>query len=281
MKKGFFALSLSVFMSVGHAKEDARIKHEMEAGFKIRAEAAQRILVKYPFEAQSREDYYVDIYDGHNFLVIPSPQLFRFRLKTTDSKAVFQINTKERITTAECQSGETIRIEEKAVGELRLGHEKAQEIARLIEDQLHLMNGQPLTSVGRKILELHRQIEMLPIPLKEKLLTLPGDRPWVFTGTHTSSKLKYKLLRDLGWGPLEISVTEGQDYVGVQLIQNRSEIEFQPADKMSVPGFVASACAFLQELQLSEEDRDLDLRNPQETTLPLLKKYNAELGLPD
>lgn len=281
MKSVFLVLSLSIVVSVGHAKDDTRIKYEMESGFKIRTEAAQRILGKYSFEAQSREDYYVDIYDGARFLVIPSPQLYRFRLKTTDSKAVFQINTKERTTTAVCKNGENIRVQEKAVGELRLGQNQAHEITRSINEQLNSMNGQPLSSVGRRILEFHRLVETLPIPFKEKLLSLPGDRPWVFAATHTSSKLKYKLLRDFGWGPLEISVTEGQDFVGRQWVQDRSEIEFQPAEKMSTTEFVASVCTFLQELQLSEEDRELELLNPQEITLPLLKKYNAELGLRD
>lgn len=281
MRKGWLVLGLLFFWVEGYAKEDSGVKYQMETGLKIKSEVAQRILSKFSFESQAREDYYIEIYDGTSFLIIPSPELYRFRLKTTGSRSVLQVNTKKRVIPSKCLNGETFRVEEKAVGELRLNQTKAHAVVDLIEDQLNLMNGQTLSAVGSKIFELHRQIELLPIPLKEKLLSLTGGRRWLFTASHTSSKMKHKLERDMGWGPLEISVTEGHDFVGTQMIQKRSEIEFQAGEQMTVEQFTSSVCSFLQEIQLSESDRELDIQDPQDTTLPLLRKYNLELGFPN
>lgn len=272
---------LCSFQAYGVAKGDSRIKYELEAGLKIHSQAAQRILAQYPFEVQVRNDYYVDIYDGRNFLLIPSPQLYRFRLKSSESKAVLQINTKKSVTKAGCSNGETFRVEEKEVGELRLEQDKAKELTGLIDKQLYLMTEQSLTPVAQTIHDLHREIGVLRIPLKEKILNAAGEGPWFFTASHTSSKLKHKLMRDMGWGNIEISVTVGQDYVGTRMIQERSEIEFQPDQKMSSNHFVTSICRFLGELHLSDADRDSEIQNPQDMTLSLLKKFNGELGLPD
>lgn len=265
------------------AKDPSRIKIQTEAGFNLTTAAAQRILKSFPFESEVRQDYYADIYDGQNFLLIPNPQMLKFRLKSTKDKAVLQVNTKSSVTPATCNEAGNkawnFTIKEKSVGELTLNKNEEQAFARSVIGQASLLQTQQLAPAAAEIKKFHLFVLALPVPLMSKLTAVPNNAHWYFTTSHYSKKTKSTYETDLGFGNIEISITQGDDYVGSTWIQHRDEVEFQMADKMSTADFKQSICQFIKTQNLSLADLappDLDI---QTETLKLLKPLNTLLDL--
>ncbi|KHD89274.1 MAG: hypothetical protein OM95_04335 [Bdellovibrio sp. ArHS] len=282
MKRGCLSLfglviSIGLVASLAQAK-DGSIKNQVEAGFNLQESAALKILQKYPFKGEDRTDYYADIYDGANFLLIPNPEMYKFRLKVTNSKAVLQANTKISILPSVCAEGWAFKVKEKAVGELKLNSGDRDKFTHAVIQQLDALNGPDLTKAVHDVHKLHSQIIALKLPLLDKLLAVPtGDR-WYFTASHLTKKVKWTVLKDLGWGNLEISITQGEDYVGSSFIQKKYEIEFQLSDEMSQEHFVHSICEFMKEQGLQPEDLGPVRTKPQAETLKRLGRIRTLLG---
>ncbi|WP_413568619.1 hypothetical protein ACLWBD_13990 [Bdellovibrio sp. HCB117] len=270
-------LSVVVSSSLANAKDDS-IKNQVEAGFNLKEAAAQKILKKYAFTGEERIDYYADIYDGRSFLLIPNPEMYKFRLKTTKGKAVLQANTKISILPSVCSEGWTFKVKEKAVGELKLNSHDREKFARAVVEQLDALNGADLSKAVHDVQKLHQQIVGLKLPLLDKLLSVPANNHWYFTASHLTKKIKWTALQDMGWGRVEVSITQGEDFVGSTFIQKKYEIEFQLEDEMSQEDFAQSICAFMKEQDLQPEDLQPGRSKPQLETLNRLSRINSLLG---
>lgn len=278
LSKALLGLVLSAVVSSVASAKDGGIKNQIEAGFNLEAVAAQKILKKYAFVGEDRVDYYADIYDGSNFLLIPNPEMYKFRLKTTKGKAVLQANTKISILPSVCPEGWTFKVKEKAVGELKLSNHDRESFARAVVEQLDALNGADLFKAVHDVQKLHHHIVGLKLPLLDKLLSVPANTHWYFTASHLTKKIKWTVLQDMGWGNMEVSITQGEDFVGSTFIQKKYEIEFQLEDEMSQEDFAQSICAFMKEQDLQPEDLQPGRNKPQLETLNRLSRINSLLG---
>ena len=278
-KLGAFFFFLSFFAATASWAQKAEIKKQTEAGFNLEQSAALAILQKYSFEGEDRVDYYADIYDGTQFLLIPHPDMYKFRLKATDKKAVLQANTKISITPFACSEGMTFKVKEKAVGELKLNKDQAQDFAKKVTAQLDSLATTDVQKSAQGLRAFHKELVALPVPLLDKLLKVPTTPSWYFVASHLTRKVKWTLDYSSAHGPMEISITEGSDYVGSTFIQKKYEIEFQIEDSMTAENFAGGICQFMNEQRLSLEDLSPTRDKPQAETLRRLQKLNSLLGL--
>lgn len=277
MKLIFFLISLVVSLSQGQASSS--IAEQVETGFPLTSQAAKRVLSVFNFKSENREDFYVDIYDGKQFLLIPSKDKYKFRMKVTNGKAQIQVNVKKSFNSQICsENGFQFVIKEKEIGEKTLTNAERDYFSSSVVSQLDSIDSNAYSSVVNDIQSFHKYIMNLKVPLLEKLNSVPQVSLWYFVASHNSYKKKWKLKKDLGLGEIEISLSQAKDYVGNSFVQERYEIEFQEKDSMTINEFRDSVCKFIQELQLTPEDLSPTSLDPQAETLTRLFKFNSALG---
>lgn len=277
MKLIFFLISLLV--SLSKAQASSSIAEQVETGFPLTSQAAKRVLSVFNFKSENREDFYVDIYDGKQFLLIPSKDKYKFRMKVTNGKAQIQVNVKKSFNSQICsENGFQFVIIEKEIGEKTLTNAERDYFSSSVVGQLDSIDSNAYSSVVNDIQSFHKYIMNLKVPLLEKLNSVPQVSLWYFVASHNSYKKKCKLKKDLGLGEIEISLSQAKDYVGNSFVQERYEIEFQEKDSMTINEFRDSVCKFIQELQLTPEDLNPTSLDPQAETLTRLFKFNSALG---
>lgn len=282
----FFLISLCVSLSTAQASSS--VVEQVETGFSLTPQVAKRVLSAFDFKSENREDFYVDIYDGKQFLLIPSKDKYKFRMKVTNGKAQLQVNVKKSFNAQICpENGLQFVIKEKEIGEKSLTNAERDCFSRSVVSQLDSldsldsmdsMDSNAYSSVVNDIQGFHKYILNLKVPLLEKLTSVPQVSLWYFVASHNSYKKKWKLKKDLGLGEIEISLSQAKDYVGNSFVQERYEIEFQEKDSMTINEFRDSVCKFLQELQMTPEDLNPSSLDPQAETLYRLFKFNSSLG---
>jgi hypothetical protein len=225
-------------------------------------------------KSEKREDYYADIYDGSDFLLIPSPERYKFRLKSGSKKWVMQTNTKASKARRQCPEGWRFNVREKLVGELRLSKEQADYFKRSVTVQLDLLAGRDPVRVGKSVRELHNFILGLQVPLMEKLLTVTTGKRWVFTASHLVRKKKWRAPLP-GNENIEVSITRGEDYVGSTFIQEKFEIEFQVPEEglVSIDEFSTAVCSFMRGQGVTGDDLDPERNGAQHETLRRLAPF--------
>ncbi len=265
--------------STSNAKPNSRIKTQTEAGFNLEEMAAQRILKTNNFSSEMRTDYYADIYDGQQFLLIPNPDMYKFRLKSEVAKATLQANTKISIDVMSCPEGWSFKVKKKSVGELTLNTMQRKKFEDSVVGLLDLFNTTDSKKVAVEIEIFHKWLLDLKVPLLEKLTAVPKNTSWYFTASHLTKKIKWTLTKDLGFKDIEISITEADDFIGTSFVQRKYEIEFQHDSSMSNEDFGHSICAFMTSQGLRHEELKPEREKIQELTLQRLLKFNAALGL--
>lgn len=274
-------LGLFIFLFSFLANADTgRIKNEIEAGFDLTKSAAARALKTYKFKAKNRMDFYVDIYDGKDLVLMSQPMRQSFRLQVVDGgKRVFQTNIRTKVTLAQCAGGLSFTIKEKSSGELSVTDS---EVRSFSEDFVNLLDSlkpgaQP--QVAQALKAFHSKILSLPVPLMQKLTQAPSSANWYFTPSYTTEKVKWEADYFSDGGRMEIAVAEARDFVGRTFIQDKYEIEFEPKGKMTVDGFKKAVCEVMEQLQFTGDELNPDKSSAPAETLRRLKTFNGALGL--
>ncbi|MBL7689717.1 MAG: hypothetical protein JNJ49_16895 [Bdellovibrionaceae bacterium] len=256
------------------------VARQREAGFNLTESAAKAILNRYAFKPKTRNDYYVEIYDGAAFLLGTSSNEYKLRLQDYSQKSVLQTARKLSIQTANCPGTSlNFNVREKETGELEIPRASRDRFIQLAETQLALLRGSDGAAFLTHAQQFKTLVSAFKVPLLPALLAVPGQHPWYFVPTHITYKTKSKAEVDFGYGLVEVSVTEGEDNLGQEFVQNKFEVEFEPVDSMSAGDFAASVCEFAREVGLSVGDVTPLRLKVQETTLTRLKPFNGALGL--
>ncbi|MBK7892556.1 MAG: hypothetical protein IPJ84_17415 [Bdellovibrionales bacterium] len=278
------ALMVLVSFSAGAAQIAPQAKGEIarqrEAGFNLTESAAKVILNRYAFKPKTRNDYYVEIYDGSAFLLGASSNEYKLRLQDYAQKSILQTARKLSMQAASCPGTSlNFNVREKETGELEISRSSRDRFVQLVETQLALLRGTDGAGLLTHAQQFKTLVSAFKVPLLPELLAVPGQRPWYFVPTHITYKTKSKAEVDFGYGLVEVSVTEGEDNLGQEFIQNKFEVEFEPVDAMSAGDFAASVCEFTRVVGLSVSDVTPLRLKVQETTLTRLKSFNGALGL--
>jgi hypothetical protein len=274
----YLAVALSGFYASGTAK--GHIKTQTEAGFNLTEKAALSILDRYKFTSRHRTDYYADIYDGHQFWLIPNPARYKFRMQAYKDKWIFQANTKESVVSKTCPQGWAFKVSEKAVGELSVKESVGRDFSSHVRHQLNHLLTRDVDQVVEEILKLDHFILGLNVPLLPELINAPKARRWIFTASHLTKKKKWTADLEMGLGAVETSITEARDLIGDTFIQNKYELEFQIGlGSMAAGDFAESICRFMKRQKLALEDTEPEREKVQEETLARLKRFNYALDL--
>ncbi len=256
------------------------VARQREAGFNLTESAAKAILNRYAFKPKTRNDYYVEIYDGAAFLLGVSPSEYKLRLQDYAQKSILQTARKLSMQAASCPGTSlSFNVREKETGELEISRSSRDRFIQLAETQLALLRGADGAAFLTHAQQFKTLVSAFKVPLLPALLAVPGQRSWYFVPTHITYKTKSKSEVDFGYGLIEVSVTEGEDNLGQEFVQNKFEVEFEPVDSMSASDFAASVCEFAREVGLSSGDVTPLRLKVQETTLTRLKAFNGALGL--
>lgn len=251
---------------------------QTEIGVNVSERLARQVLASARFRAESRVDFYVEIYDGKSFLLIPGQPRSELRLKTTDGKAVLQASIRESVRPFRCGDGLELGIKRKKIGVLPLKEGERDRLADAVRGQLRLLAGSDHRAVVESVRSLDRYFRASGLPYMDRLMSVPRDDRWLFTASHLSKKVKWKRAVDEGYGGLTVSVTEANDYFGDDYLQARYEIEFQPDDPIGEDELAESACRFLSRLRYESSDLLPVYDSPQEATLRRLSGFNSDLG---
>jgi hypothetical protein len=254
------------------------INLQTEAGFKITESAARAILNRNDFKEKTREDYYVDIYDGQHFLL--NDNRFKLRLKVIDDKSTVQANTKMNILPSQCEQGWKYNVLVKKIGELSLGQKDKQHFEEAVSSQLDLIVNGTQADVKKDVISFDHFIKSLPVPLLEKLMDVPQTPRWLFVASYQSTKKKWTSKLTFNKKEIEVSIGEVNQYVGSTYIDSNFEVEFQfENDDFAIDDFQSVVCTYLQKNGLTDTDFAADSIDPQQETLKRLKPYNSILGL--
>ncbi|NJL23708.1 MAG: hypothetical protein HC902_00005, partial [Calothrix sp. SM1_5_4] len=284
--KACFVFFLSIWTIAVHAgksagSESGELQYQTETGFDLTGAAAASLLSRYPFVAKPRDDFYVDIYDGNAFLLIPSAHEYKFRMQTYKDKAVLQTTEKLAFHSERCLNGAEVLpfiVKEKLMGEKTADKRTFKRFAEGVSEQLVAVEDGS-EDAAKRIRELHEFVLSLDVPRLSELMSVPSGRRWYFVASHITRKVKWKLKVDYGYGPVEIALTEGRDFAGKELFQRKYEIEFQPdGHDMSVEKLARTVCTFAAEAGLSAADVSPGQAKPQDLTLSRLAKIRGDLG---
>ncbi len=270
----------ALFSSPSHSStsDATSISYQTEAGFKITQAAASAVLNRNDFKKKARSDYYVDIYDGKNFVL--NDNRFKLRLKSSADKWKVQANTKTTILPSQCAQGWQYNVLIKKIGELKLDNQTRQHFENAVHSQLDLIAMGPATAVQQEIISFDRFIRSLAVPLLDVLMKVPETEPWFFVASYQAEKNKWIAKIKIEDKEVEVSIGEVREFVGSTFIGANYEIEFQfENDEMSVTEFKSAVCSFLQQHGFDLKDFTDGSVDPQLETLRRLKRYNAVLGL--
>lgn len=265
---------MSMWLPVSWTYAKSEVVYQMESGFKLEKEAATKLVQALSMKPKQRVDYYADIYDGTQFLLIPSAEHYKFRMKAETNRWVVQANTKSSLVAKTCSEGWSFFVKEKQVGELSLKATPGLKFEKLVFDQLDLLATSDTATVKKSLQEFQGFLLSLGVPLMEDLLKVTQGKKWTFVASHLSKKTKWKAL--LPENPhIEVSVTMGQDFVGSTYIQDRYEIEFQVSEKglLSAEEFSDEICQFMRDQGIRAEDLDPVEVDIQKETLSRLAKH--------
>lgn len=262
------------------AQQLSRIKPQTEAGFDLTKAAADRILQEYSFTSEDRTDFYIDMYDGQNLLIDSAPGAYKFRMKITDGEGVVQVNTKASIQNASCPTTPDFVINEKNLGELTLDKSQRSIFANLASRQQSELSSQP-EKAAAAIKDLHQFVQKLSVPLISEIQKIPtsGSR-WFYVSSFMAKKTKFAMKLKFPEGKIKVSITQGSDYLGSDLFQNRNEIEFQHDGSISRSDFNRIICSFMAEQNLATQDFDFSGKDIAAEVLRRLSAVDRSLGLP-
>ncbi|MBM4291721.1 MAG: hypothetical protein FJ138_09970 [Deltaproteobacteria bacterium] len=224
----------------------------MEAGFNITQDLALKLLGAHEMLRYERTDYYIEAYDGESFLL--SPRRLKFRVKDERDGFTAQTNLKSELHKRRCDQFE-YEIRLKDVGELNLPREQGRPLVSQMRTFAELARVQDIPALRKVARALHERFSALPVPQLDALKALiPGERPWRFVTTYSSDKSKWKRTINMGHGKMQFSITHARDYVGMDFIQEKFEIEFEARGGMLLDEFSESVCAFIRRHQVTGED---------------------------
>ncbi len=268
----------SAFTSALASSTKSKIVYQMETGFNLTKEAAEAVLSKVPMTKKKRNDYYVDLYNGSNFLFDTSAQHYKFRLKSDDKKWTVQANTTQSSELHSCSQNLIFDMREKNIGELELTQSKAQTFEKLVHSQLDLIQANDVVAVANKVAELQNFIMNLNIPLFNQLLSIDAEKSAILVATHMSKKTKWKSNLPQN-NDIQVSITESQVFIGSKFLQNTYEIEFQIEEQGQVQkiDFANAICEFMLPFDFSVNELNPLRQDPQSATLLLLRPFNSSI----
>lgn len=257
----------------------ASVNYQTEAGFKITEAAARAVLNRNNFKEKARNDFYVDIYDGQNFVL--SDNRFKLRLKVSDNKPTIQANTKTTILASKCQQGWEYDVLVKKIGELKINEQLKQYFEQAVTVQLDLIEGGSPSEVKRSVLEFDQFIKGLEVPLLENLMAVPQNSNWFFVAGYQAQKKKWVSKLKFDKHEIEVSIGEVRQYVGSTYIDGNFEIEFQfeNTEDIAINDFQSVVCSYLKQNGFRDSDFAAEGMDPQQETLRRLKRFNSTLGL--
>lgn len=273
--RGLFFIIGIVFSCVSFASSNPVIVWQLEAGFNIEKSLAERLVRELNLKSQKRADFYADIFDGQNFLLIPSLEKYKFRLKSGEKKSVLQANTKAAMTQMSCSPEMRFTVKSKNVGELNLSEQESSAFRSAVTrtlDLIHQGAGEKL--VSQDVLKFEALLKTLPVPLMDQLLAVAQGKDYAFVPSHITHKIKWK--GNLTKSPnVEVSVTEAQDYIGTHFFQTKYEIEFQieGSNAMTPDQLGQQICDFMHGFRVDPIDLNPSRQKVQEQTLQLLIPY--------
>lgn len=263
------------FPHLGFASSNPVIVWQLEAGFNIEKSLAERLIRELKLKGQRRADFYADIYDGHNFLLIPSLEKYKFRLKAGEKKSVLQANTKAAMTLMSCNAQMSFTVKSKNVGELNLSEQESTAFQSAVTRTLDLLQqGGSEQMVVQEVHSFETLLKTLPVPLMDQLLSVAQGKSFAFVPSHITHKSKWK--GALAKNPqVEVSVTEARDYIGTHFYQTKYEIEFQfeGPKTMTAEQLGQHICDFMHGFQVDPLDLNPSRKKVQEQTLQLLIPY--------
>lgn len=262
----------------GLSAQAQKVKEEIESGFKVSPSFAKKILKEYDFEKESRTDYYVEAYDGNQFLLNSHPGKFKFRIKVEADGATIQANTKAAVHPGSCEEGWKFNVSEKEVGELAASESQQARFVEGVTQQLELIQKAAPETVKNQALAFNEFLSKLRVPKIEILKQAITAPKWLFVATHSSVKKKWKTKTDVGYGKMAVSITHAKDYVGKKFVLERYEIEFELRGEMSIADFKESICELMRQNEPGKGDLSPDQESAADLTLSLLKTFNPALG---
>ena len=266
------------------ASDKGKIKYQVEVSLDLTEKAAKKILSHYQFESKERTDYVFDIYDGKNFLLFPSPQKIRFRLKEEDDKKVIQINKNTKTFSRTCENFLPILIRERKSGELNASNKQYKSLLRG-NTLLEQFDTNPHNTC-KPLKIFSNTLQKLNIPLQSEIEKSFGFKNWMYLPINISKKIKWKKKTNLEFGQMTISLSQGKDFIGEKFLQEKWEIEFQinPMEwKESICPqkyckLEESICEFLKKEEIAKEDLDPIKISPYTKIKERLTPCNKEFG---
>ncbi len=244
-------LTLAPLSPRAHA-EGRPLKYEVEAGFNITQDLALKLLGAHEMLRYERTDYYIEAYDGESFLL--APRRLKFRVKDERDGFTAQTNLKSELHERRCDQF-TYELRVKEVGELNLPKEEARPLLGQMRTFAELARVKDFPALRKLAATLHERFNALRVPQLDALKALiPSERPWRFVSTYSSDKSKWKRNINMGYGKMQFSITHARDYVGMDFIQEKFEIEFEARGGMLLDEFSESVCAFMRRHQVTGED---------------------------
>jgi len=271
-----FLILLLIFGALSASAQ--KVKEEIESGFKITPSFAKKILKEYDFKEESRTDYYIEAYDGNQFLLDSHPGKFKFRIKVEEDGSTIQANTKAAVYPGSCEEGWKFKVREKEVGELAASDSQESRFVEGVTQQLELIQSGDSEALKNQALAFNGFLSKLPVPKIEVLKKAITAPKWLFVATHSSVKKKWKAKTDVGYGKMAVSITQAKDYVGKKFIQEKYEIEFELKGEMSISDFKESICELMRQNEPGKGDLSPDRESAADLTLGLLKTFNPALG---
>lgn len=266
------------------ASEKGKIKYQVEVSLDLTENVARKILSHHEFESKERTDYVFDIYDGKNFLLFPSSQKIRFRLKEEEDKRVIQINKNTKTFSRTCEDFLPILIRERKSGELNASSKQYKSLLKG-NKLLEQFDATPHNTCN-SLKHFSNTLQKLNIPLQSELEKSLKVKDWMYLPINISKKIKWKKKMNLEFGQMTVSLSQGKDFIGEEFLQEKWEIEFQinPMEWKESPcpqkycKLEQSICDFLSKEEITKEDLNPVKISPYTQIKEKLSPYNKELG---
>ena len=249
-----FLFIVSFHAQAAFNEGESRVNQSLESGLAISSSSASRILGLYNFKKEGRTDYYFEIYDGQNFLWELDSNHYKLRLKVEEKKWLLQATTSLKETPFTCDQVPALTVKFKTIEELFVHEDDRDQIASATEAQLESLEFKNTDQTIQAIRKLDSNLRYATFPAIDLLKSVGAGRKFAFVGTFIAKKIKSKFSFNTPDGPIVVSVTEGEDFLGQNSIQKRSEIEFQAEPSMSPPKYMQHVCQIMSDLKLTSQD---------------------------
>jgi hypothetical protein len=239
---------------------DSQVLYQVETGFGLKDYAARAIRDRIRMKSEDRTDYYADIYDGSAFLLMASPEGYKFRMKVKNGKKwAVQAYDRSVVENRRCAEGWPFSVRQKRIGGLTLSKEQGEYFSEAATAQLNMLSGNDTAGVVKNVRELQEFLLGLQVPLMDRLLATAAGKRWALTATLIGRKVKWKASLP-GDSRIEVSITEGGYYLGSAFIRKKYDVEFQFEEEglISMDDFSASVCSFMRDQGITDKDLDPD-----------------------